>query len=567
MIDHLAEITMVILERAHQRDPKAGYALDFVQQLTPATLRKLKEKGIKLIVNGGGVNPEGCRDAILARCEEANVSITVGTVSGDNVRDRLTELHSTGVSLSHLDSGAKFEEISDRVLSAHVYLGARPVAMALDQGADIVLTGRVTDAALTLGPLIHEFGWSEDAWDKLSAGTIAGHLLECSGQATGATYTDWEELPTLVGMGYPFVDVEADGSFVISKPPGSGGVVNRKTITEQLLYEIGDPKRYLTPDVTTDVSSVTLEEIGEDRVRVSGAKGTPAPSTLKVGIVYPNGFRASGTVLLAGTRVLKKGDALAELIWDAVGTDFAERRTEFLGHSACWGAAAPAVEPNEMLLRVAVWDPDKKKVRRFSSMLLTCLLKGPPALGVFGGRPKVEESLTFWPALIPAKEVPARIEVARVGESAAVSAYLPPEAAGSGASAEEQQPASAATSKPVVPSGVTRRVSLREVAYGRSGDKGDICNIGIAARSPAIYSWLCETLTSEIVKEYYNDMLLGDVKRFELPNLAALNFVCQNALGGGGMRSLRVDHQGKTIAQGLLNMEVEIDEALLADCK
>ncbi len=560
VIDHLSEITMVLLERARRRDPNAGYALDLIPQLR-RSLRDLKEKGAKLVVNGGGVNPEGCRDAILALCEEAKVPLRVATVSGDNVRDRLSDLRRAGASLSHLDSRAAFDEIADRVVSAHVYLGARPIAMALEQGADVVVTGRVTDAALTVGPLIYEFGWAEDDWDRLTAGTVAGHLLECSGQATGATYTDWEELPTLVGMGYPLVDVEEDGTFVVSKPPGSGGVVNRKTITEQLLYEIGNPKRYLTPDVTADLTSVELEELGNDRVRVKGARGTAAPNTLKVGVVYSSGFRASGTVLLSGPNVLKKGRALAELIWAAVGTDVEERRTDFLGHSACWGGAAPAVEPNEMLLRLAVWDRDRKKVGRFSSMFLTPLLKGPPGLGVYGGRPKVEEALEFWPALVPAQEVPARIEVIGAGREPYVAQYQPKSFAGS-----EEPPPSPIRSEAsgAARSGATRRVRLRDVAYGRSGDKGDICNIGIAARSPEVYQWLRESLTPAVVKNYYSDLILGEVQRFELPNLLAFNFVCQRALGGGGTRSLRVDHQGKTVAQGLLNMEVDIDPALLS---
>ncbi len=559
--DYLSEITLVIMERARRRDPKGGYALDFVPQFRRC-LKELKEKKVRLIVNAGGVNPQGCRDAIVQVCAEMGVAMKVATISGDNIMERLSEFRHCGVSLDHLDTGRPFSEIADRVLSAHAYLGAQPIAHALRQGAEIVITGRVTDAALTLGPLIAEFGWRLDDWDRLGAGMVAGHLLECSAQATGGNYTDWQELGTLVGMGYPLVDVEESGAFIVTKPPGSNGVVNRKTVIEQLLYEIGDPRQYLSPDVTTDFTTIELTETGPNQVRISGIKGSPPPSTLKVGLVYPEGFRAIGTVLLSGPEVLKKGRALAELIWNSVGESFQEQRTDFLGYSACWGQAAPAVEPNEILLRLAVRDEDRMKVEHFSTRLLTCLLKGPPGLGVYGGRPSVEEALAFWPALVPASAVPAQIEISSTGGVTEVIAFPSQSVATVELRKRAEEPRAEAVAR--TEGGATCRVRLREVAYGRSGDKGDLCNIGIAARSPRIFENLRRLLTPAKVKAYFGDVILGEVERYELPNLLAFNFICHQALGGGGTRSLRVDHQGKTMAQGLLNMEIEIDAPAFA---
>jgi hypothetical protein len=561
-LDYLAEITMVILQKQRARDPQRGFAYDFVEHLRQA-LPVIADKGITVIANAGGINPGACADAVEKLCKSAGVAIPIGIVSGDDVLGRLDELAENGASFDHFDGGRSYDEVRGRVVAANAYLGARPVAEALASGARILVTGRTTDAALILAPLVHEFGWRWDDWDCIAAGIAAGHILECGAQATGGNYTDWQRIPSMLDVGYPIIEASPDGSFVVTKHPQTGGVVNRRTVTEQLLYEIGDPRAYLTPDVAADFTSLQLTEDGADRVRVSGATGAPPPATLKVSMVYRHGYRAVGTVLISGPNAVAKGERLAEMVWHRTGTDFADRRADFVGYRACWGGAAkPEVDPNEIVLRIGVADADPKKLQHFSKHLLGFALQGPPGLGIFGGRPEVQEAFGFWPAKVPRDLVDAVVEV-RSGEKRE-SSVVPMALAGAG-SERAQRPSPA----PDAPEGVARaaratRVRLVTIAYARSGDKGDHANIGVAARTQAAYDFLRETLSAQSVRSFYQDLVEGPVTRYELPNLLAFNFVLHNALGGGGTLSLRVDHQGKTLAQGLLTMELDVPEDVLA---
>ncbi|MGH7806079.1 MAG: acyclic terpene utilization AtuA family protein, partial [Candidatus Binatia bacterium] len=410
-------------------------------------------------------------------------------------------------------------------------------------------------------PMIHEFGWAEDDWDRLCAGTIAGHLLECGAQVSGGNYTDFHEVPLdspKGWMGYPIAEVEANGDFVLTKHPGTAGLVNVKSVTEQLLYEIGDPRAYMTADVTADLTSVKVEQIGPDRVRVTGARGKPVTPTLKVSAVYIHGWKATGMVLLSGPRVRDKAAFLSKIVWDRVGRDFADARADLIGADACWLGAAPAVEPNEGILRFGVRDGDKKKVERFSNMLLGFGLQGPPGLGMLGGRPEVTEAFAFWPTLVPREHLTARVEVADGDDRR--TAVVP--ASVRGAQALELAPPT-----PPVPAefpGPRRKARLYDIAIARSGDKGDSSNVGVAARSEESWRFLRAELTAERVAAYYRDLCRGGVERFELPNLRALNFLLRGALGGGGTLSLRADHQGKTLGQGLLLMELDVPETVLA---
>jgi hypothetical protein len=558
-MDFLAEITMVILQRQRGRDPKAGFAYDFVEHLKLA-LPAIVERGVTVIVNAGGINPAGCAAAVEALCQQAGVSLPIGLVSGDDLLPRLDALEKTGASLDHMDGARTYDEIRGRVVAANAYISARPVVEALAKGARIVITGRTTDAALILAPMVHEFGWAWDDWDKLAAGIAAGHILECGAQVTGGNFTDWQRIPSMLDVGYPIAECAADGSFVVTKHPGTGGLVSTRTVTEQLLYEIGDPRAYMTPDVTADFTSLRLTQDGADRVHVSGARGLPAPPTLKASIVYRQGYRAVGTVLISGPNVIAKGERLAEMVWHRVGTDFADRRADFVGANACWGGAAPVdPEPNEILFRIGVADADRNKLKRFATHLLGFALQGPPGLGIFGGRPEVQEAFGFWPALIPRELVAAEVTVRQDGNetSSEVSLTLPP----SSRAARAAEPAAEIAA---VPGGRTSRVRLGTIAYARSGDKGDHANVGVAARSPEAYAFLRETLSAKRVHAFYRDLVEGPVERFEAPNLLAFNFFLRHALGGGGTLSLRVDHQGKTLAQGLLTMELDVPDEVLA---
>jgi len=493
-------------------------------------------------------------------CWAAGVSLPIAVVNGDDLLPRLDELEKAGTSFDHMDGGRGYGEIRGKVVAANAYLGARPVVEALRRGARIVVTGRTTDAALILAPLVYELGWDWEDWDRLAAGIVAGHVVECGAQATGGNITDWRRVPSMLDVGYPIVEVEKNGDFVVTKHPGSGGMVTVETVAEQLLYEIGDPKAYLTPDVTADFTSFALRDEGSDRVRVSGVRGTAPPRSLKVSMVYHDGFRAVGTALVGGPDAVAKGERLAEMLWHRVGTDFLDRRADFVGYRGCWGKAAPEVQPNEIVFRMGVADRDKKKVQRFANNFMGLALQGPPGLGVFGGRPEVQERLGFWPALVSRDLVPARVEI-RNGEERSVF-EVPMSLPGATDAPAASQPAAAAgggaSGAPV------RRVRLSRIAYARSGDKGDHANIGVAARTPEVFEFLRGALGAGRVKEFFADLVEGAVERYELPNLQAFNFVLHNALGGGGTLSLRVDHQGKALAQGLLLMELDVPEELLA---
>jgi len=558
-LDFLAEITMVILQRQRARDPRLGYAYDFVAMLGPV-LPEIVQRGIRVVANAGGVHVEACRDRISEACRAQGLTPALGMVSGDDLLPRLDRLVAAGVPLANLDDGRPLAAIRDRIVAANAYLGAWPIAEALGAGAEIVVTGRTTDAALTLGPLVHELGWAWDDWDRLAAGTVAGHVLECGAQATGGNLTDWRKVAPL-DVGYPIAEVAADGRFVVTKHPGTGGRVSRATVTEQLLYEIGDPARYLTPDVSADFRGLEVIDEGRDRVAVGGARGTPPPDSLKVTVVYRDGWRAVGLALISGPDVRAKAERLAEMLWHRVGSEFADRRADLVGYRSCWGAAAPEIEPNEGVFRAAVRDPERSKVERFAHTMLGLALQAPPGLGVFGGRPEVQEAYAYWPALVPRELVVPRIEVVR-GESRVVRELTP---APPGVS-----DAGRALAPPPEPidlperGGAGARVRLRRIAYARSGDKGDHANIGVAARSPHAFAFLRSALDAERVRRYFGDLCGGPVERYELPGLRALNFVLRHALGGGGTLSLRPDHQGKTLAQALLSLELDVPASVLA---
>jgi hypothetical protein len=556
-LDFLAEITMVILQRQRERRPELGYAYDFVQMLTPL-LPEVAGKGVRVVANAGGINVGACRDRIADACRAAGVAPALGVVGGDDLMPRLDALLADGVPFAHLDDGRPLREVRPQVVAANAYLGAWPIARALAAGADIVVTGRTTDAALTLGPLVHELGWAWDDWDRLAAGTVAGHVLECGAQATGGNLTDWQGVPQL-DVGYPIAEVGADGSFTVTKHPGTGGRVSRATVTEQLLYEIADPAAYLTPDVAVDFRFLDVATTGPDRVTVRGARGTPPPDSLKVTIVYKAGWRAVAYGLISGPDAPAKAARLAEMLWHRVGTDFVERRADLVGYRACWGDAAPDVLPNEGLFRFAVRDHDRRKIERFAQAALGFALQGPPGLGVFGGRPEVQEAYGYWPTLVPRDLIRPRIEIVR-GETRTEEelAPAPPVAAARAPSPAPAVPAQAP------PGGSTRRVPLRRIAYARSGDKGDHANIGVAARSDAAWAFLRAALDAERIRGHYRDLVSGPVERFELPGLRALNFFLHHALGGGGTLSLRADHQGKTLAQGILGLELDVPESVLA---
>jgi hypothetical protein len=418
-LDYLAEVTMSILQKQKQRDPSRGYATDFVD-LIDRTLPVLQRKRVRVVANAGGVNPHACRERLLevARRHGAR-GLRIGTVTGDDILGRLDELLDSGVTLANLDDGRPLGEIHDRVLSANVYLSSFPAAEALARGAHIVVSGRSTDPGLVVSPLIAEFGWKGDQWDLLAAGTVAGHIVECGAQCTGGNFSRWWEVEGWDDLGYPVLEVGPDGTFVVTKHDGTGGLVTTDTVGEQLLYEMGDPRRYVTPDCVADFTTVRLEQAGRDRVRVSGIRGSEATDSFKVSISYRDGYKAVGDLTVSGPDALAKARICAEALWGRLrraGYTFEETRTEFLGIDSCHGPITPPPrEVNEVVVRVAVKDASRDKVDRFGKELAPLVTSGPPGVtGFAGGRPKAAEVLGFWPALIPKDRVRPEVSVEEV---------------------------------------------------------------------------------------------------------------------------------------------------------
>ena len=411
-LDYLAEVTMSVLEKQKQKDPALGYARDF-PPLVARLAGLLRERNIKAIANAGGVNPLACAREVRRLAPELKVAV----VLGDDISDRIDGLLALGHPLRNLDTGEPLATIRDRVLSANVYLGAFPLARALATGADVVIAGRCADAALAVAPMIHRFGWRETDWDTLAGGIVAGHIIECGAQATGGNcQSDWQSIPDLANIGYPIVEAEPDGSAVITKHPGTGGRVSLATVKEQLVYEIGDPRAYITPDVVADFTSIRLADAGPDRVRVTGARGSPRPATLKVSLNYSAGWKATGTLVYSWPQAFVKAQAANRIVRQRLaqlGLAFDAIETEYFGVNACHGPAAPpASDPPEVQLRIGVRGADRRAVERFTRELVPLVLSGPPGGTGYGeGRPQVREVVAYWPALIPREEVEPKVEV------------------------------------------------------------------------------------------------------------------------------------------------------------
>lgn len=418
MLDYLAEVTMSIVQKQKERDPNMGYARDFIGAME-SVFPAVAERGVKVIANAGGVNPEACAQAVLAAADRHGVrgKLRLGVVTGDDLLPRLDALLTEGHELRHMESGEPLSTVRDRVLSANAYIGSTPIVEALARGANVVITGRSTDTALTMAPLRHEFGWAADDWDKLAAGIVAGHILECGAQASGGNCLhDWRSIPDLANVGYPIAEARADGTFVVTKHPGTGGRVSVPSVTEQLVYEMGDPTSYITPDVVADFTSIRLEADGDNRVRVHGITGGPATPFLKVSIAYRAGWKAVGTLVYAWPDALEKAQLADRVLrerLDRLGLRFDTILTEFVGVSATHGPmAGDGSQAPEVQLRIGVRGQDRAAVERFTREIAPLVLNGPPSVtGFAGGRPKVEEIVAYWPALIDKRAVTTAVSI------------------------------------------------------------------------------------------------------------------------------------------------------------
>lgn len=557
VFDYLAEITMSLLIRAKAKDPSLGYAPDFVSTIKPL-MKQLKARGIRVVANAGGVNPSACREALVAAAQAEGVELKIAAVLGDDLMTQVEALRAAGT--KEMFSGAPFPA---KVMSANAYLGAFPIAAALSAGADIVVTGRCVDSAVTLAPLIAHFGWTADDLDKLAQGSLAGHLIECGTQTTGGNYTDWQSVPGWDDMGFPIAECRADGSFVITKPPGTGGLVCPSTVGEQMLYEIGDPRAYILPDVVCDFTRVTLTQAGTDRVEVRGARGLPPTDEAKVSITYADGFRATSLFMIggidAGAKAHRVGAAMlarmrrkfAERGWP----DFTEACVEAIGSEDTYGPQA-RVSAREVMLKVGVRHPLKDALELFSREVAPMALMSAPAItGFTGGRPKVQPVVRLFSCLVPKSQLGVSIDMGAQKVAAPALAGVRLDAAALPA-VDGPLPAVDAFARG------SRSVPLVQLAWGRSGDKGDAANIGIIARKPEYLPFIRAAITEQAVARWFAHLVHGEVRRYDLPGTHALNFTLQAALGGGGIASVRMDPQGKAYAQMLLDHPVTIPAEL-----
>ena len=562
VFDYLAEITMSILAAKRMKDVNDGYATDFVEHVMAGLLPRIKAQGIKVVANAGGVNPLACKKALEAVAEKAGIALKVAVVLGDDLLPRRKEF----ADCVELDTGKPQPPM---FVSMNAYLGAIPIARALGAGAEVVITGRCVDSAVVLGPLMHEFGWKADDYDRLAAGSIAGHVVECGAQCTGGNFTDWELVKDgYADMGFPIVEVEPSGEFVVTKPDGTGGLVSPHTVLEQMLYEIGDPRAYLLPDVTCDFTQVKLEQAGEHRVRVTGCKGSAPTASYKVSATYPAGMRCAALFMIGGIDAAKKGRASASAVIEKVRRQLLEQKLgDFTGVDIhCIGAeetygphARPAAAATrEVVVKIAVQHPNPKALKLFAREIAQAATGMAPGFtGYFGsGRPEPHMVPKLFSTLVPKERV--SIEVAVGEERFAVPV---PTVGGHVAPAEAVEPSSALDLKDTV------TVPLIRLALARSGDKGDHANIGVIARQPAFLPYIEAALSTAAVRRHFAHVLAGGeqgkVQRWRLPGTDSLNFLLHHALGNGGAASLRTDPQGKAFAQMLLDYPVPVPSDLL----
>ena len=556
--DYLAEITMSIMARARAKNPDSGYALDFVTAAMKPNLTEIARQGVKIVSNAGGVNPQACANALRAVIAEQGLDLQVACVIGDDLFDQRDQLAAQKV--CEMFSGDAFPP-ADKIASINVYLGAFPVARALQEGADIVITGRCVDSAVTLGACINTFGWGRDDLDQLAMGSLAGHILECGPQATGGNFTDWQEVESLETIGYPIAEISADGSFICSKPEGTGGLVSVGTIAEQMVYEIGDPQAYILPDVVCDFSQVKLKQVGDDLVSVSGATGLPAPDSYKVCSTYADQWRGGHLLTLYGIDASKKAEKLAAAIFAASRRtlklyglpDFSETSVEVIGAESQYGAAAQVGRYREVAVKVAAKHADAAGIGILLKEMTGLGLATPPGLcGFAGGRPKPSPIVRLFSFALSKGSVNIQVEF----NGQLIDC---PDSTGTVLDrARITRPA--APSRPSADGLI--EVPLVALAWTRSGDKGDKSNIGVIARKPDYLSYIYAALTEQAVAKRFAHFIQSSaetpVERYLMPGCDGINFLIHDVLGGGGMASLRNDSQGKGYGQLLLDAQIPV---------
>lgn len=558
VFDYLAEITMSLLAGARMKDPQAGYASDFVEVLGPL-LGQIAEQRIRVISNAGGVNPLACAAALQRACDQAGVPLKIAVLLGDDLQPQFKQLAASGV--REMFSAAPLPPVC---VSTNAYLGAPGIVEALRLGADIVITGRVVDSAVVSAALVHEFGWAWHDYDHLAQAALAGHIIECGAQCTGGNFTDWQQVPDYEHIGFPVIEVSADGQFIVTKPEGSGGLVTPLSVGEQLLYEIGNPRAYLLPDVICDFSQVKLQQQGPNRVQVHGAKGFPAPAQYKVSATYPDGFRCTASCLIAGIDAVAKARRVSEAIINKTGQMFSQRgwapysevHIELLGSEATYGPHGQHQDSREVVIKLAVRHPNKQALILFSREIAQAATGMAPGLtGIVGGRPTVYPLIRLFSFLIDKNACTLQIDLQGQRHPCTLPTLDHLDSADLPLPFMAPKPQGRADAS----------VALVKLAVARSGDKGNHSNIGVMARAPEYLPWIAEALTPEVVVEWMShvlDPIHGRVQRWYLPGSHSLNFLLENALGGGGVASLRIDPQGKAFAQQLLEIQIPVPQSI-----
>jgi hypothetical protein len=550
--DYLSEITMALLARARAKDPDAGYVPDAVRVLAPR-LAEIHDRGIKIVTNAGALNPDACARAFREAANAAGVPLRIAAIEGDDLMPQLEAIRA-GCAVDMFTG----EPLPEKPMTMNAYLGARPIAAALAAGADVVVTGRSVDTSVVLGPLLHEFGWSDTDYDLLSAGTLAGHIVECGPQCTGGNFTDWESVPGWEDIGFPIAQCFADGSAIITKPEGTGGLVTPATISEQILYEIGDPGAYVMPDVVCDWRDVALEQVGPNRVRASGARGSRPPGTYKVTATHADGYRVMTTAMFAGVDAAAKarrvGEALVaraeRLIAKAGYGPITERSIEVIGAGDTHGPDHRNDAVTEAIVKIGVRHPDKAALEIFALEYAPMALVAQGMTGFFAGRPRVAPSIGIYHLLVSKSSVSVTVRVGDDVQSVEIAPGDPGVSVGTPTLPDGERPA---------PGSGDFSVTLRRLAYARSGDKGNNANIGVIARRPEFAAVIREQVTGQRVAAFFEQYLEGPVRRWEMPGLSALNFVLEGALGGrGGTSTLRYDPQGKSFGAMLLEIPVTV---------
>ncbi|XP_038063100.1 uncharacterized protein LOC119733802 [Patiria miniata] len=559
VFDYLSEITMSLLTAAKHKKPDLGYAPDFIQAAIGPLINDIKSKGIRVVSNAGGVNPHACAAAIQEAAKKAGIDLKVAVVTGDDLMHKRGDIIASGT--KDIDSGIAAPK---SLVSMNAYLGAGPITKALDMGADIVVTGRCVDSAVVLGPLMHTFGWDPTDYTRLASASLAGHIAECGAQATGGIFTDWHQVEGWDNIGFPVAECAEDGRFVITKPPNTGGLVSKATIAEQIVYELGDPGRYMLPDVICDFRNVTLQEIEGDpngAVLVSGAKGLPPTSQYKVSGTYADGFRATAVASITGPNAAEKGRKTAQSILKRTRTmfkhlklkDYTQTNIQILGSEQTYGPHARDVNPREVVLWMALEHSQRNALEIFAREIAPAGTGMAPGLtGIVGGRPRVSPVLKLFSFLYPKDQVQATVHLDGKEETITMSST---DASPDSVPSDESEAPAEETLQ-----GGDHSYSLGELAYTRSGDKGNNATIGVIARHPSYVPYLRKALTSTAVQEYFQHVIdpntVDPVSRYELPGIDGFSFLLRNSLGGGGVASLRSDPQGKGYGQMLLDFQI-----------